>query len=282
MVLTIQPSVLWDLAADRDNTERGLLARFLTVFPESHFGHADHFAPVVPDDLKMRWNHLLRKLADVVRYRPDGPFVLEFTPEAYEAYLRFCQDTEPRKRQGGDLSLIAEFAGKQKAHLVRLAGILAIVRLLTESEGSAGSAGCAGVGVQEIEDACRLWEYFALHQMKISSVLGESVTNKVAKRVIAYLTRKPATSFTLKECFDVVRSSTCRTVDDLLPALELLVEHKYLRELPVEPSSPQGGRPKSPSYEVSPFLRVAPSRTTRTTRETSDSESESELQEEWF
>jgi DNA polymerase I-like protein with 3'-5' exonuclease and polymerase domains len=68
--------------------------------------------------------------------------------------------------------------------------------------------------------------------------------------------REPHTAFSVRDANQAMKG-TIRTVDDLLPVLDLVERHHYIRQAAV-PKRPGPGRSRSPVYEVNPDALARP------------------------
>ena len=71
-----------------------------------------------------------------------------------------------------------------------------------------------------------------------------------ARAVLDWIIRTNQTVFSRRDAFSALSRSRFRRVVDLDPALTLLDEHGFIRQLPRP--APTGGRPASPAWEVHP------------------------------
>lgn len=85
------------------------------------------------------------------------------------------------------------------------------------------------------------------------SVMGEASETdavKLARRLLAAIKRHRLTELSAKEAFDLLDGGSLEKMDDLRPAIELLVNGEWLRAQP--PPPPRPGKPPSPRYAVNP------------------------------
>jgi len=83
--------------------------------------------------------------------------------------------------------------------------------------------------------------------------MGETPAVVGAKVVLRWLGKREAASadFSKRDVFNACRG-TFDTVDELQPALDLLVRHYHIRPKPDRANARGPGRPASPQYEVNP------------------------------
>src|SRR5206468_1849106 len=117
--------------------------------------------------------------------------------------------------------------------------------LLREGTGAAGPA---------VQQECRRRRRAAqVGAVAAFARMGADPVVEDANHVLGWIKRKGVVSLTRKEIFDATRSRFQR-VDRLLPALDLLVAHRVLRQQPGN-HLPGPGRP-SVSYDVNPAVHA--------------------------
>lgn len=241
---TIQPSVLGELARDRDNRERGLLARFLLAQPPSSVGYrSTDDVPIAPDAVA-QWEDLLWRLAGQVWARNE-PAVLRLSREATGVWRRWRAETEPRLRPDvGDLHAVVDWANKARSHLIRLAGLLHVAK-------TGRIEGEIDLGV--MADAIGLFEYFGSHTRKAFAEMSASADAHIARRLLAWLRRKRLATFTTREAFQQLKNSAVQQVSDVQAAITVLEECGYV-QAEARPQERGRGQAPSPRYLVNPVV----------------------------
>jgi len=242
LTLTIQPSVLEDLAKDKDNRERGFLARFLLCQPPSLVGYRSTDDPEIPSHVSAAWDGLLNRIAAQVHGREE-PVVLTLTAEAEGAYKAWRTATEPRLRPYiGDLRGCVDWASKMQSHVVRLAAVLH----------------CAGTGridgeidLGTMADAIACVEFFASSARSIFASMSAPADAKLAVRLLAWIRRHERQSFKASEAWQALKGNAVQTMADIEGALAVLAEHRYVRLAP-KPDQRGRGTAPSPAYLVNP------------------------------
>jgi len=255
VALTLQPSVLIEIADDRANRDRGLVGRFLIVQPESHVGYRPSYRPSVPDAVSTNWESLLRDIAGRALDRSE-PVVLSLSPEAERFFNNWFSFVETRLRPDtGDLRYCVDWANKAQGHVLRLAAVLHV------AQGMPDPRLPARVQVSGLPDttisfnmmyaACTLWEYCAEHAIHLFDQMGARPETQVAKKVLRWLERNAVKDFSQRDAFQAVKGGIVESVDDLAAGLRVLEQHGYIRPEPTSAHSGPGRNP-GPRFAVHP------------------------------
>ena len=120
LIAPCQPSVISDLFSDRQKSGRGLLSRILFVDCPSRVGKRS--AQSKPLDGRVQSNY--RNLCyNMLASQTCGN--LHFDSEGFEVYCEFFHEIEPQLTPDiGELSTLADWAGKLHGQMVRLAGLI--------------------------------------------------------------------------------------------------------------------------------------------------------------
>ena len=248
VALAVQPDVVAGLASKPGFRGRGLLARFLYSMPRSIVGARAMDPPPVPDDVAAEYAERVRALLDLeCATTESGEYVatpVRFTEDARATHDAFRELVEPRLGPGGDLYAAGgvEWANKLGGLVARLATLFAV----------AEDATAETVERRHVDGAIALGEYALAHALAAFARMGADASVDDARHVLAWL-RGRRGKVTHRE---IQRANQGRfpKVEPLMRAIDVLVEHRYLRELPGEGRTT--GRPASPTYEVNPMTLV--------------------------
>lgn len=245
--LAVQPEVLRSVARSPGFRGKGLLARFLWALPESRVGGRLVGVPPVPvgvgDCYDAEVKALVLSLAEWV-----DPAVLPLTSDAHELLLGFERRLEPQlERSSGLLGSIGDWGGKLVGHVARLAGLLHLA-------GSVRSGWGQPVGVESMEGALCLADFFVEHALRVFDFMGADEVMESARLVWDWAVRQDGGVFSRRDCHRRFQGRFGR-VDELDPVLELLVERGWVR-LRDDGGGKRRGRPASPVFLVHPgFVR---------------------------
>lgn len=249
IALATQPSVLRELGQASRLRGRGLLSRFFWSAPPSRVGRREVDPGRVSVAVEAAYGDLLRTLLSAraaQEEQRDEPLELRLSGEAQAVLREFERELEPRLDPiGGDLSPIADWAGKLAGGVARIAGLLHLAR---------GPEALQEPDVREsvMEDAVILGTYLLDEARTTFAVMGEPEPITDALLLLPYLDRV-GRMFSRRDLHQAARGRQAFSRGKRLDAaLEVLVEHEYVRVSPDERPHGRAGRPPGPRYVVNP------------------------------
>ena len=248
---TIQPQVLEDLGLERAARGRGLHARFLFSLPATTLGSRAARTSPVPASIEDTYHARVRFLLS-----DEEPRLLRLSPEAEALSIDFFEGLEPRlDPHGGDLSDLADWAGKLPGAVSRLAGLL-------HEAAHVGGETPELVPGGTMQAAIQLGEYFLEHARRAFLRMAMPEVGGAGKiwRSLVRLAEREVGKLEVgkKELYDRVKGGIFRKAADLRPALGLLEERGYIARVP----PPEGKQGTTERYRVNPIAL----RATRTGR----------------
>ena len=256
LALCVQPAAVAEVLRDAYAKDRGLVPRLCLVAPVSRMGSRSLHPAPVPPHLLQWWGDTLRRLLDLkwparVVLTPDGParhegppHIMRLTPDASTAFDVLRLDLESRIGEGGDLRPVCGFVSK-------LAGVVGRIALAFQAMQNPAAEYITG----ETMRAAVSWAPVLLAHFR--AVLGDAAEGddvKLARRLLNLVRKNSFTEITAKEAYDLLDGSSVKKMDDIRPALDLLVQTDWLRELPTPP--PRPGRPSAPRYVINPAAKA--------------------------
>ena len=238
-ILTIQPSVLSEIMENTTMTGRGLIARFLYATPESAIGARKFRSEPVPPAVQQAYHDLIFRLMAVPM--PDEPRNMTLTEEALEVISDHFDEHE--RWLAGEGQVIADWAGKYIGAVLRIAGLLH----------AAEADPAEPVPADTMRRAIRIGRYFLAHAGYAYSVMGSDQNMRKAKFVLAKLEALGQPETSRRDLFRLCRGKFFRKAEDLVPTLELLEEHGYLKQL--QPERKGNGRPFSARILLNPAAK---------------------------
>ncbi len=246
--LTVQPDVLTSLSDTPAFRGRGLLGRCLWVLPESLVGTRmyaeDRF---ISEAARRKYETAIRSLLDLpVPKADEDRYPLRLQGPALGLWRAFHDEIERRQAEGKDLFGIRDWASKLAGAVARIAGNLHLVEHSSEPMPWAAS-----ISPETVAAACEIGYYLIPHALAAFGQIQADPRMTLAKRLLRWIEKNDLRKFSGRECHQAHRQSVSQ--DDLLPGLDLLVERGYLRVRKTAISAGRG-RPKSPVYEVNPYV----------------------------
>ncbi|RLD40461.1 MAG: hypothetical protein DRI89_11965 [Bacteroidetes bacterium] len=165
---TIQPGVLNELAKDR--TENGFLDRLLFVIPDNlkkHYWSENELSSVIIEN----WQTIMTNLLDLSIVQDEmlnpQPEVLRFTPEAKKCLFDWQKEITDLCNESEDPAISAIYA-KMEMYAIRLALILEMLRF------ACGESNKQAVGIEAVQGALKLAEYFKNSAIKVHAIVSET------------------------------------------------------------------------------------------------------------
>ena len=181
-VLTVQPSVIVDLAEKRTFRGRGFLPRWLYSIPKSKVGYRDIDPPSVEAATRQRWNQVIRHLLDLPLPDSEGIPLLTLSKDAAQQHRSFRGRIENDLRPGQELDDLADWGNKLAGTVARLAALLHIVDGILNLQVSQNLQDTPISG-NTMRAAIELGEYFEVHAKAAFALMGADAGVLEAKRV---------------------------------------------------------------------------------------------------
>lgn len=244
--LMMQVSVAGKLLGDAMLDDMGLLARCLTVEPESTIGTRMFRDP--PEaaryhlgDYHQKTGYLLRKQP---RTRQDDerildPRVIELSVEARNLWITFHDAVERDIGEGGTLRPIRGFGAKLAEHAARLAAVLAIYAEPDATEVSAERMAC-GIA---------LAQHYAAEALRLQGAAAVSPDLALAARLLAWWRARPGPRLHLAMIYQRGLNSI-DSAEKARRTVAVLEDHGHVRRLPA--GIEIDGAPRREAWEVVP------------------------------
>lgn len=252
ILLMVQPKVLETILNNQIFSGRGLNARFLYSIPKSKVGTRKLSTEEISEDTK---NEFYRLINSILNENQKLVETISLTDEAYKELEKYHDNFELRLKN--DLKDIGAWAGKLVGNILRISGLLCRAKEIKydnylDINQVDNEYGSYVVQKETMLDAIKLGNYFLDHALYAFDMLGVDSSKKNAKKIInALINQTPhLESITARE---VMRMCRCfKTKDDVAPALNLLCDYGYLKELDLIQTNI--GRPKSTTYLINPAI----------------------------
>jgi Protein of unknown function (DUF3987) len=244
--MSVQPTVLQELAGIGGAEDKGLIGRFLFAMPESLVGTRmyDDYTPVDPAVAKAYAAALTTWSS--WPGNADGTMArISLDPEAYRIYAKFSDSIEIRnnpKAAEADLADIPSWGGKIAGTTLRVAGLMHCYgRPQPEA---------LRVPIDEdtISNAIKFTEdYLIPHAQAAFDDMARARARIVETRILSWLAKEKCDEFVARDLYQGLKGKrgSVQRMEDLVPALDQLLIENYLREKP-------GERADQRIFEVSP------------------------------
>jgi hypothetical protein len=258
MGLSIQPSVLHEMAGKAAFRGRGLIGRFLFAVPADIVGKRTLETVPVSPSVRAGYDQAITTLLDLPEQRnmlTGELFAIQLTPEAHADWKAFAREVETGMAEGGPLESLRDWAGKLPGAAGRIAGVFHCIehagRLLQEDPEDLfpPTPDHYPLTGATMRTALSLARKLLAHAVFVYGIMGEDEGIWAARRILRWIRNTNAEGFSVNECYRALRGTFPKRAD-LDPGLLTLAERNYLRrERP--PAARKPGRP-SERYQVNP------------------------------
>ena len=224
----------------------GFFARMLIVQVESMRGQrkTKRGYSCESESIAAAYNENMSSLANLeqilVEREFNNQFILELSPEANQRFLDFIDEWEEKLSTDEDYIMIERWINKDRGFVLRLAGILYMMELVTDEE----SEQCPPISVEIIERAIRLLEYYRDQMIRWHNIVDGEGGNPNAAYLHDFLIRREGNEWPKRD----LRASLKHTKgldnkDDFEAAIEELKERKVISVIQGEQKRTGGKRP---------------------------------------
>lgn len=266
MIICLQPGVLNALQDNGAFRREGALARFLWSQPPHGLGSrlTGEDVPPLDEEAAKEYARIVRTLLEVcvLEDGEDGSpryHLLRLDPEALDVLHRFEAEVEVDLADGGRFEGIRDWAGKMVGQAVRVAALLE----LAARAGDGRPLLSDPIGHWAVTGGVEIIRALASHALFVFSEIGMDEKRRTLRYVLEKtidLVQNPppeeAGGASLRNLYERVKGRDgTRTMDDLNPLVEELVQRDCVRLIEVDRPGP--GRNPSPHLGVHPDLLKA-------------------------
>lgn len=258
-LLNVQPVTLLSMMENVQFRGRGFLARFLYSMPKSLVGNRIYNSPDIQENLRENYSKLIKELLTLSVGWKSTPELLNLDEDAFIVFNNFFNEIEPELPK--KLEDIEDWGGKIVGTTARIAGILHVVKNRYNSSH-------IPVCEQTMKEAVLIGKYFIEHTMAAFDVFGmyENKNIQNAKTILKKLEKSHfwdnKTKWDSGAAFepsctvrDIERLNRSIKKDDLIPALEILENHGYIKIVKKDARGDNGGRSSLEVYFNPEYLR---------------------------
>jgi replicative DNA helicase len=253
--VTVQPDVVRGLAKNESFRGKGLLARWLYSWPVSLVGRREVEPESVAPAIAATYSKKINALAQLSPKSRDEENIIELSQTARQSLVAYAKRLEPEMREGGNLGEFTDWGAKLVGAVGRIAGLLHLASY-------AGTNIPPQVSDESVKAACQIGDYYTAHARAAFAEMGASSVVEDARYVLRWIRRElPYRSAEEKYVYtkrEIHRGCQARfkTVDEIEPALSLLIAHDYFKEAArhANVQSPKVGRRPSAQFLLNPFF----------------------------
>lgn len=248
IALSPQPAVLSSIIARPDFRGRGLLARFVYLFPQSKLGYRQLKPAPIPDHVRRHYGDSVKSLAGI-EPRMEGerelPRCLQLDAEAYRLWKAFQAEVETMMRPDGRLEHLTDWASKLPGACARVAALLH----------AADFASCLADNLRIGEDVMDRAIVFCRtaidHALLAFDQMNADPGHEGARKVWRTIEQLRKRTFTMRDIWHPMRGAF-PTVAAIEPSIEILVASNHILER-ANADYQKRGRP-SRAFIVNPEL----------------------------
>lgn len=236
--LMVQPDLFIQTMDNRTFSGRGFIYRFLFSFPDSRVGYQTLRSEEIPQNLQAGYIELINRLLRMPKH--ESPVILLSDEEAYHIFEDYHNHLQESMRKGGIFENLREWASKQFARCLKIAGILH----LCEHEATDQISGQTALNAVSIA----IWT--ENHALK---ALSAEMLNTEEKRNAAYILSRIKASDKLELSKREIKR-LCKAIKEdqkFDGSLELLEDMKCIKQIQ---NIPNNGRP-SIKYKINPLIK---------------------------
>lgn len=255
--ITVQREVLRGLAERPAFRGCGLLARFLYSVPKSWLGRRKSEPPAVPSYVRERYRRNIMNLLTLPfgtdENNEPAARTISLDAAAHTLFKTYQEQLEPQLAPYGELGHLSDWAGKLCGAIARLAALLHAA----EAVHTGNKPWDWPITGETMTRTLQLAGYLVAHARAAFAEMGTDPLVEQARFVLGWLERKDLRTFTQRDLFEGVKGDPrFKRVESLRPAIDLLLEHGWLRRREAERTGP--GRKPSPMFELNPHAGSSP------------------------
>jgi hypothetical protein len=250
--LLVQPGVFAGLEKKSPEfRENGLLGRILYGKPAPTA--EDTFdSPPVPPAVTDAYAKRIRALVERVWNRSEV-LTIDLDPDARALFSEFYNGFAKRRKPGGDLHEVADWAGKFRGQLIRIAACLTVYE----------NPEATTITRARMASVLAMAPYFIAHAKAVFDLMGADGEGRLGplRDVLTWLRGRPdpATPFTARQAWQALKGRKwAQDMEAMAAVLGELEDHGWISFVPPPDRPGVRGRKPSPTFEVHPQVHTPP------------------------
>jgi hypothetical protein len=234
IIAPCQPSVISDFFKDKEKIGRGLASRMLFVQCNSRVGGRKATSKPIDDRIYTNYNNLCRNMLSA---SSEGD--LRFDEDGFAVYTSFFDEIEPQLTPDvGELSFMADWAGKLHGNMIRLAGLIHCISAFEQGREPLQSF----INADEARAAVALSRFFLAHAKAVYTEQAEPREISNARYLWARIKSLKSLKFSK---VDLTRKVQNKGDFDYSGSLNRLIDNGYIR---IDTFTTGRGRPTETIY----------------------------------
>jgi len=231
MSVLIQPDALQKLLSNKAAQERGMVARFLYIHPQSKLGTRE-LSPSAPDPkLEYNFNTFITNLLDSPHHKypevdENGDLrrcevecgIVELDSDAKRLFMEFRAQNEKDIIEGGRLDDTMGWSGKLAGNIARIALALHWI------QGGVGSVKC-----ETMQLALNWVDTLIEHFFFVNGYHSDSPIDRRVLKAVKSLSGKELEGKTLRDVYTCLRTEKYQKLDDWEPVFDRMMVLGYMR-----------------------------------------------------
>lgn len=250
--MIVQPGMVAGL--EKKNPEfrqSGFLGRFLYAKP-APTDYDTFDTPEVPDEIVEDYEKRIRDLVERV-WNTSEVVVMNLSSQARTEFGAFYDRFGQRRKPGGDLHDIADWAGKLRGQLIRIAACITLYENPDATE----------ITLERVREAIAMCPYFIAHARAVFDLMGKNREGalKPLRDVIDWLRGRtePGKDFSAREAWQALKGRDwAEDMDAMNDVLSELEKTGWIAPLPLPDTQGKRGRKPSPRFELHPWVASPP------------------------
>jgi hypothetical protein len=230
--LMMQSQVALNFFNDPETRDQGLTSRFLVAFPESLVGGRHYVEANTKETAEMKafYDQVEVNLSQEPTLRIDQktgqelnelePRLLPLTREAKKRWITAYEEIEAESGKGRVFEPIKGFGGKAGAHILRIAGILALFEDLSRKD----------IPENYINQAIALMEYYLNERLRISKIATPQQEMINAENLLLWMQKRRLKTVTLPDVYQY-GPNVFRDKKQALESLKILSDHSWINSI---------------------------------------------------
>ena len=221
ILMLVQPEILKNIQEKSSFKGNGFLERFLYLIPESKVGKRTLSSLEVPEELKLRYNQIIKNILNLED--SDAPIKLSLSEDAQDEFMTFRLYIEKELGSEGSLHEYREWGGKICGYTLRIAGQLHITEYLTTHK--------VIISLKTIKNAIEIIKNLIPHTKYVYGLKGKNQIETDAHTILEWIKISGIRQFTKTEVVNKFKNRSIHKSNRLDKGLNFLCENHFIKQI---------------------------------------------------